>query len=148
MLVAQFQRFCRMLHDEAAEVHLAAASATQRAMLRQLLTQGRRLDVGNPRSSSLGSDFGRLGFALIPALRSSAPKASADLARLEAIVDLRNAISHGDELSIDRDESRSGATVNIRSYRRNRAALNRLATTLDRVVAQELAQLLSVDEPW
>jgi len=109
--------------------------------------QGRWLDVGNPRSSSLGSDFGRLGFALIPALRSSAPKASADLARLE-VVDLRNAISHGDELSIDRDESRSGATVNIRSYRRNRAALNRLATTLDRVVAQELAQLLGVDEPW
>ena len=81
--------------------------------------QGRRLDVGNPRSSSLGSDVGRLGFALIPALRSSAPKASADLARLE-VVDLRNAISHGDELSIDRDESRSGATVNMRSYRRNR----------------------------
>ena len=109
--------------------------------------QGRRLDVGNPRSSSLGRDFGRLGFALIPALRSSAPKASADLARLE-VVDLRNAISHGDELSIDRDESRSGATVNIRSYRRNRAALNRLATTLHRAVAQELAQLLGVDEPW
>ncbi len=69
-LVAQFQTYCRDLHDEAVEVHLAHGNVRQEAILRKLLTQGRRLDVGNPRTDALENDFSRLGFKLLSALRS------------------------------------------------------------------------------
>ncbi len=62
MLIAQFQGYCRGLHDEAVDVHVTAAVAGQQTMLRTLLTQGRKLDNQNPRRAALGSDFGRLGF--------------------------------------------------------------------------------------
>lgn len=68
-LVAQFQGYCRGLHDEAVEVHIAAAVPGQRTVLRTLLTQGRALDTRTPRKATLGADFGRLGFSFIDDLK-------------------------------------------------------------------------------
>jgi hypothetical protein len=59
-LLAQFQGFCRDLHDEAVGVHVAFATIEQRAVIRTLLEQGRKLDAGTPR-------FERFGRGLRPA---------------------------------------------------------------------------------
>jgi hypothetical protein len=69
-LVAQFQGFSRALHDQAVDVHVAVAMPGQRDLLRRLLTEGRKLDAGNPRLSALGNDFGRLGFLFIKDLKA------------------------------------------------------------------------------
>lgn len=53
-LTSQFQDFCRSLHDEAVEVHVAVANPAQVPVLRVLLTEGRKLDSGNARTGSLG----------------------------------------------------------------------------------------------
>ncbi len=71
MLVAEFQSFSRALHDEAVDLHVAAAVVGQQSMLRTLLTQGRKLDSQNPRRAAIGSDFGRLGFSFIDELKAA-----------------------------------------------------------------------------
>jgi hypothetical protein len=73
-LVAQFQIYCRDLHDEAIDVHVAAANVLQAGLLRSVLTQGRELNVKNPRPAALGSDFGRLGSSSSPRSGPRAPR--------------------------------------------------------------------------
>jgi len=51
-LVAQFQGYCRDLHDEAVAVYLDQANPTQKNNLELLLLQGRRLGTHNPRRST------------------------------------------------------------------------------------------------
>lgn len=70
VLVAQFQTYCRDLHDEAVDVYVGAANPHQEAILRKLVTQNRDLDRKNPRPGALGSDFARLGIELVPKLKA------------------------------------------------------------------------------
>ncbi len=44
-LVAQFQTYCRGLHDDAIDVHVSHNDAHQGDLLRTLMTQGRKLDT-------------------------------------------------------------------------------------------------------
>lgn len=99
-LVAQFQTYCRKLHDEAVDLHVTHANRHQAELLHTLLTQGRKLDNQTPRSSVLGSDFGRLGFSVLEAMRAVGARAERDLDRLDVLVDFRNAIGHGNETEI------------------------------------------------
>lgn len=99
-LVAQFQTNCRDLHDEAVELHVAAGNPRHEGVLRKLLTQGRKLDVGNPRADALENDFSRLGFKLLPALRAKGTRTIARLTRLDVLIEFQNLISHGREVSI------------------------------------------------
>ena len=64
LLSSQFQRFCRDLHTETAAclVQHGATGAFQSVAL-TALTQGRKLDTGNPNEGNIGSDFARLGMA-------------------------------------------------------------------------------------
>lgn len=100
VLVAQFQTYCRDLHDEAVAVHVAHAAPAQRLLLGTLMLQGRTLDVGNPRRSALGTDFSRVGIPLIPDLTALGPGTVGDLDALDHLVDFRNAISHGNESQV------------------------------------------------
>ncbi|MBI2237919.1 MAG: hypothetical protein HYU54_05250 [Actinobacteria bacterium] len=147
-LVAQFRTYCRNLHDEAVEAHVTHANAHQTELLHTLLTQGRKLDSQTPRSSVLGSDFGRLGFSVLEAMSTVGARAKQDLDRLDVLVDFRNAIGHGNETEISvlvaRGEIR--ATKNV--YQRYRRTLERLAGTIDGVVAAEMADLLDLPRPW
>ena len=117
-LVAQFQVYCRDLHDEAIDVYLAQANPHQAGVPETLLKQNRKLDRQNPRISSLGSDFGRLGFDFIPAVRGHGPRTAVDLDRLEELVEFRNAIVHGNEPDIQSLVTRTRITQS--SYRRFR----------------------------
>lgn len=147
-LSAQFQSYCRDLHDEAVEVHLRAATFAQRPVLWILLTQGRKLDSGNPRRSALGSDFSRLGFDLVAGLKGTGPATVNRLDKLEVLLDFRNAIGHGDEARIMHIENTGRITSTKASYLEYRRAVNGLASTMDRVVAEGLAHVLGVDRPW
>ncbi len=66
-------------------------------LMRRLLTQGRKLDVQNPQPAALGSDFGRLGFDLEPALNAEGEVIEDALTKLDLLVRFRNAVAHGNE---------------------------------------------------
>lgn len=147
-LVAQFQEYCRALHNEAVGLHVARAAAGQRDLIRTLLTQKRELDVRNPRRGALGSDFGRLGFKLILELNATGPATRRRLDRLETLVDLRNAIGHGNEAEIQAIIGAQPISATLASYRAYRRAVDLLAGTMDAVVSNQMARLLGVPPPW
>ena len=147
-LVAQFQTYCRDLHDAAIEVHVTAADANQADLLRALLTQGRKLDVQNPQPAALGSDFGRFGIQLIPALRAHDPAMADSLESLDRLVRFRNAVAHGNESELAGIVASGVIGTNLRSYRWYRRMLEGLVGSMDRVVGAELASRLQIPAPW
>lgn len=147
-LVAQFQSYCRDLHDEAVDVYVAEANPHQRDNVQALLVQGRRLDTHNPRKATLGHDFVRLGIPFTAALKATGQATDRQLDALERVVDYRNAIGHGDEAKIVAFEAGGEIKATKRSYQQHRRALDALAGTMDDVVAQQLASLLSIPKPW
>lgn len=147
-LVGQFQGYCRDLHDVAIAVHVGHASAGQGQLLQVLLTQGRKLDSGNPRKSALGADFGRLGFTFIPAVSAADPTAGAALDTLEELIDYRNAVAHNNESEIASIESAGNIRATLGVFRQCRTTLNSLASIVDANVSAQLASLLSIPAPW
>ncbi len=147
-LVAQFQLYCRNLHDEAVEVYLSHAGSRWSGVLGRLLTQGRKLDWQNPRGSALGSDFGRLGFGIIPALKASGKMAAKDLGSLEILIDFRNAVSHGNDKEVQSLEKEGRIKATLQSYRQYRRMTIRLTDKMDRVVADQIAAQLGISPPW
>lgn len=144
-LVAQFQGFARDLHDLAVEEFVASIEPSARSeAVRQLLTQGRKLETNTPRPSTLGSDFGRLGIGLIPAIKDVDTRGAQRLETLENVVELRNAIGHGNDAEIDRLAS-EGYKATKTAFRKYRRTFNALARTLDSVLAEQLASLLDSD---
>jgi hypothetical protein len=148
VLVAQFQAYCRRLHDQAIAVHVGAAVAGQQTLLRAVLTQGRKLDAQNPRRAALGSDFGRLGFDFVHDLKAATASAAAELDALDQLIDYRNAIGHGDEATIASIEAGGRIRATKASYRSYRRIIDRLAGTMDDVVAHQLSALLGINRPW
>jgi hypothetical protein len=147
-LVAQFQSYCRDLHDEAAEVHVDAATAGHRDLVKLLMLQGRQLQTRNPRCSTLGSDFQRLGVRLIDDLKASGPATAQRLVALDLLVDYRNAIGHGDEAKIKAFENDGRIRATKRLYQQHRRTLECLAATMDSAVADGLARVLGIRAPW
>ena len=74
LLAAEFQGFCRALHDECIEAILKVIPTTLKNVVKESLRLGRQLDRGNATPASLGSDFGRLGFQLWPTLHRIDPR--------------------------------------------------------------------------
>ena len=147
-LVAQFQGFSRDLHDEAVQVYVGQANRHQRVTVEVLLVQGRRLDTHNPRRSTLGHDFVRLGLTLIDDLKAAGTETEHQLEALDRVVDYRNAIGHGDETKIAALEASGTIKATKRSYQHHRQSLDALAGTMDEVVAEQLAQALGIPRPW
>ena len=147
-LLAQFQAYCRSLHDETVDAFAGAGRSPQELVLRELLTRARLLDRGNPRRSALGSDFDRFGIYLVPALKGKRARSSADLDTLDAVADLRNAIVHGDDAGISVALAENGIGLTLKSFRRSRAALQRIVRDLDSVIAVEVSDVLGVALVW
>lgn len=146
---AQFQRFCRDLHSEAAQ-RLADAvepKAFRGAVLR-LLTDGRRLDAGNAVAGTLGPDFDRLGLAFLAELeaRPENRRRRLDLERLNI---WRNAIVHLDfTLKPGREKLVRGTSPDsVRDVRRFRQACDALAREIDRVVRAHVSGVVG-GAPW
>jgi hypothetical protein len=149
-LAAEFQGFARDLHDVASNTFAswaAAGNSDLETVLQNRLTQGRQLDRGNARPSSLGSDFERLGFELWPALAQRDPRSPARQGSLELLNQARNAIAHDDEPALAALRAR-GAPITLRTFRAWQRDLDGLAHTLDLEVANKLAKLFKRSIPW
>lgn len=75
-LAAEFQGFCRDLHDDAAiriVFGLPDAFAARVPVLLAVLVKGRKLDRGNAAPGNIGADFGNLGMSLWPAVYAKYP---------------------------------------------------------------------------
>jgi hypothetical protein len=152
-VAAEFQGYCRALHDLAADEF--ASEATQINLLvptviRLRFTEGRRLDVGNARPSSLGSDFGRFGFELWPSLNRRWPgTADGWKRRLEVLNDARNAIAHDDRGKMTKLAAEGYPLSRLKTIRGLRSSVDGLARAMDDVVADHLHKLLGRrGRPW
>ncbi|MEM1031793.1 MAG: hypothetical protein AAGN82_15685 [Myxococcota bacterium] len=143
LLSSQFQGFCRDLHTEAADFVVANTQpAVSAGVLRVLLTQGRKLDRGNPNPGNLGSDFARLGIQFWSAVRAVDAHADSRQQRLEDLNRWRNAIAHQDWINVGGDPNLRLARV--RSWR---VACNGLAQSFDRAVRDHL-HVMAGHDPW
>lgn len=148
-LVADFQGFAREVHDLA--VHeIVRASGVRRQHEPELVlavTEGRALDRGNADLSALQRDFRRLGIgSLGDQLRVKDNAWTADRASLAGLVELRNAIAHGNARQLV--DLRERGIHDTRSWTTSRRpALTRIARALDQVVWDHLEQTFR-RKPW
>jgi hypothetical protein len=114
-LAAEFQGFCRDLHDDAAICiadSLADEYSARIPVLLSALVRGRKLDGGNAGPGNIGNDFGNLGMSLWPAVKAQypvrGPKWNTVLERLN---DVRNAVAHSDNAKAFRGETASAVDL-------------------------------------
>lgn len=144
LLSSQFQRFCRDLHSEAASflAQHGAVGAFQ-SVARTALTQGRKLDTGNPNEGNIGADFARLGMiSLWDDVNAWDGRNRGRRIKLRSLNEWRNAIAH-------QDFSKVGGTTalllgTVQSWR---AACDGLAGTFDTLVGSYIQQLVA-KRPW
>ncbi|WP_142928057.1 hypothetical protein [Mycobacterium marinum] len=148
-LAAEFQGYCRDLHDDAAIViadSLADEYAARIPVLLSALVRGRKLDVGNAGPGNIGNDFANLGMSLWPDVceryRAWGPKWNQVLERLNKV---RNAIAHSDAAALD--EVKRLQPLTLATFRRWRGSLNTAASGFDKVVAAYLSYLTGA-APW
>jgi hypothetical protein len=146
---AQFQGYCRALHDEASVALSEQVGSSLRGTFLLLLQQNRKLDHGNPNEGNLGADFWRLGLALWSqeALRSNRARAHREW--LKKLNLWRNAVVHQDFEFKSEDLTLLGrAHPWLQDVRRCQLACQFIAETMDVVVRDFLTPLLSSGAPW
>jgi hypothetical protein len=154
-VVAEFQAFARDLHDLAAEtlVRMTGAAASSQAMLIAAATGGRMIDRGNADLRSLEQDFRRIGVGGISSRIashsgrwSSAQGWRGEQACYRDLIELRNALAHGNQQQVDRLRSRG--VLDTVSWARGRLpGLDRTARALDHVVWDRLHGVFGRN-PW
>jgi hypothetical protein len=145
LLASHFQRFCRELHGECID-HLATdpALGSLGPVFRRRLTEGRKLDAGNPTPGNIGSDFGRFGIGFWDDVRREDAGNGERQRKVEALMRWRNAFAHQDFTS-PALEGRTGVRlVEIRGWR---CACDRLVDSFDRVMRTYLRTLTGM-APW
>lgn len=94
-VAAQFQRFCRDLHTEAAQrIAGAVPQPDIGKALARLLIENRKLDTGNAHDGSLGPDFDRFGLSFLAEVNAADSGNAARRRKLEQLNVWRNAIVH------------------------------------------------------
>lgn len=144
LLSSHFQAFCRDLHSEAVASICSVVSPTDlQTVVRLRLTEGRKLDQGNPTPGHLGADFGRLGFKFWDEVKNMDRRNEHRQATLSNLNEWRNAIAHQDF-----DPTKLGrTTLRLADVRRWREACKGLARAFDHVVAERVA-VLAGSRPW
>jgi len=152
VMLREFQSFVRDLHDLAAErlVTASAANPPYIPLLVEGLTKGRAIDRGNATQDVVKSDFGRLGLTTIDIkaqnVRWTKPQGT-DSNTFNALVQLRNALGHGNETQLER-MIRSGEVRDTVTWARQQLpVLNRYARAIDRIVWDYIRKTTG-SEPW
>ena len=150
LLVAEFQGFCRDLHDEACTAFaraVADGSEDRSEVIFHAITARRRLDTGNPTQRALQEDFGRLGMDLRGELDLSHGFNPGRRRKLGEILRLRNAIAHSDQRKLP---GVAGDTYDVKltQVKSWMWAMHMLANQMDIVVARHIASLLGGRRPW
>jgi hypothetical protein len=145
LLCAHFQAYCRALHSDSTQLLVEASDPAIAAVLATNLSFGRQLDHGNAQPSALGADFSRLRLEFWAVVQAADTRNTARQRKLEELNDWRNAIGHHD---IERHRAElNPPTVTIAACNTWRSALNGLAESFDRVLADHLERLLGT-RPW
>ena len=148
LITAHFQRYCRDLHAEAAQVLVAQLPDPPLAeILEGLLAQNLRLDKGNPTPVNLGLDFARFGFRFWDAVEASDRRNKCRKADLERLCEWRNAIVHGDIAGKRAAGRLLPHTLNLDTCGDWRRAMGSLAFSIDRVISAHCKNL-GCAEPW
>ena len=148
LLCSQFQKFCRDLHTECADV-LAGGFGTKpiadarSAIFKSALVHGRKLDIGNPNPANIGSDFGRFGLDFWQAVAAAGPGNSERQRKLQNLTDWRNSIAHQD---FER-HAMTRRTLRLRDVRNFRSACDGLVRTFDFVMRRRLEAIIGI-VPW
>ncbi|ORW09450.1 hypothetical protein AWC16_16695 [Mycolicibacter longobardus] len=141
-LAAEFQGFCRDLHDDAVLAIIADLDGVvgvdlHQQLLRSSLTRGRKLDTGNAGPGNIGNDFSFLSMTFWPDVNLrypvKGPKWNKMLANLN---DVRNAVAHSDSAKLAVVRERQPLT--LRTFRSWRRSLNDTAAGFDTVVSAYL----------
>ena len=153
-VVAEFQAFVRDVHELGAErlVDLAGPQGQYRPLLIAAATEGRFIDRGNAGVVSIEQDFRRLGISGLKGkmtarnARWDPPSGRGDQAYYQDLIELRNALAHGNQNQLDRLRARSVADT-VTWTRARLRGLDRMAKALDRIVWDHLASTFGT-EPW
>lgn len=148
-VTTEFQGFVRDLLD-LATIKIVRGSGCESAYQAQIIaamTRNRMIDRGNPRLDAIEADLNRLGLQRVrQQLGAKNPSHAADVARLQQLVELRNALAHDDQDKL-RSLSRAGTRATKQYVTVTRACLGRWAAALDKVVWDYLYGSFSTD-PW
>ncbi len=147
LLTSQFQRFCRDIHSESVDHLTAQPTSTgdrRLVLLRISLTEGRKLDIGNPNPGNIGSDFRRFGLDFWNAVLSHDQRNSARQAQLDQLCRWRNAIAHQDFSS---EKLGNISSLTLREVQSWRSACRRLAESFDAVLSDHIASIIG-RLPW
>lgn len=145
LLAAHFQAYCRGLHTDAAQLLVEEIDPGIGAVVDANLTFARQLDRGNAQPSAIGADFNRLRLDFWTVVQAADTRNAARQRKLEELNSWRNAIAHHDI-----ESNRSGLRpreVTLAACRSWRGALDGLAESFDRVLADRIETLLD-SRPW
>jgi len=143
-LSAQFQGFCRDLHDECIAAFLPPKlSVAWSSALGTAASAGRELDKGNPSRESLKRDFKRFGLSFVERVIALNTEQQSRFRSVDKLILWRNAIAHQDFSKPDLGRG----TLWLRWVRLWRRDCSRLAESFDAVMEEHLL-LLTGRRPW
>ena len=147
-LAAEFQGFCRNLHDDCIEAIVAALGITdQRLELiisNQSMQSGRRLDSANATKDTIANDFIRLGLRMWATLEDRFPERVREwLSTVHLLNTARNGIAHDVEAKLDQLR-RDGHALSLSTALAWRSSLDGLTRGMDTVCSAHLQALLPV----
>ncbi len=139
-LAAEFQGYCRDLHDDAAIAFTARVGTDSdqwTEVVRNALVRSRKLDQGNANPSTLGGDFQTLGLNFWPSIHAAYPNRGKKWN--ESLTDLnsaRNAIVHRNDSQLARVKAIQ--PLNLATFKKWRRSLDGAATGFDNIVGAYL----------
>lgn len=148
-LDAEFQAFCRDLHDDAASEiasSLAPGNGPQIPVVLNALVRARKLDTGNAGPGTLGNDFAILGMTLWSDIYAHYPASGSKWnVVLQSLNTVRNGVAHSDAAKLE--EARRVNPLTLATFKRWKSTVNVAASGIDTVVEAYLTQLTG-RHPW
>jgi hypothetical protein len=152
LIAAEFQRYCRSLHDLAVDemvTQTAQLNAVLAPSLRAIMTNRRELDRGNANPGNLGNDFGRLGMQFWPELQRVNMTVARRCSRhIEWLNTARNGLAHGDTVKLASVAAAGYPLQQLATVQKFHRATDSLAQLMDRTLASYLARVFGGPAPW
>jgi hypothetical protein len=139
LLSAHFQKFCRNLYTECAQIVVSKIRSSLQVLIQAQFSANRKLNHGNPNIENLRKDFERFGFTLD--LGAADPANPPRLTHLGQLNKWRNVAAHHGMIPAN------VAPLSLPLLRAWRGSCDGLAASLDDIMYNELRTLLK-RAPW
>jgi hypothetical protein len=148
LLAAQFQAFCRLLHNECTQALVGSIpSASLQAVVRGNFFTGLTMDRGNASPGNISRDFGRLGIKLWDALATRDRRNAIRNRKLEELNAWRNAIVHEDFRNRATFSAGQRTILRLSKVRQWRRTCNALTSDMDGLMQGYVGNLTG-RQPW